>query len=78
MADWRISIDRRIEIDRRLELAKEGDHRYQPQENVWFAWFPVRLGPWGDGPKRWLCFVRRFKPLGLYWEYYDLGKGGTK
>ena len=60
------------EVDRRLELAKAGHPAYQPRKDIWFAWFPVRLGPWGRGERRWLCYVKRFMPLGLYWEYFDL------
>lgn len=57
------------EIDRRLRLALLGDPRYQSIEMVWFAWRPVRLqgGGWA-----WGRFVRRFKPLGLFWEFYEL------
>ena len=57
------------EVERRLNLAMMGDARYQPQEVIWFAWRPVRLnmGGW-----RWFCRVRRFKALGLFWEYFDV------
>lgn len=57
------------EIERRIRLARLGDKRYQPREMMWFAWRPVRLmgGGWA-----WLRFVRCFKPLGLFWEFYEL------
>jgi hypothetical protein len=57
------------EVDRRLKLAALGDLRYQPQEGIWFAWHPVWLN---TGGMRWLCWVKRFKALGLFWEYFDL------
>ena len=62
------------QIDRRLQAAIAGDPRFQPREEIWFAWFPVRLGPFANGELRWLRHVKRFKPLGLYWEYYDLNR----
>jgi hypothetical protein len=69
-----MTTDIQNEIEHRLNLAIEFDwppDKVSPMDVV-FAWWPVRLGPWSNGPRRWLCYVRRFRPLCLITEYYDL------
>ena len=58
------------EIDIRLKLAKDGLPQFQPKQELHFAWRKVTLM---NGTTRRFCWVLRFMPLNLWWEYYDLG-----
>jgi hypothetical protein len=63
-----------LDVDARLELARAGDPRYQPVEGEWFAWRPVMAWCYVEKCHRrvWFERVRRFKALGLFWEYFRL------
>src|SRR5450755_4779477 len=60
------------EIDRRIDIVKAGfaDH-WLPQEDTWFAWYPVRLGALGTGELVWFRYVRRDMCLGVT-NYFSL------
>jgi hypothetical protein len=60
------------EIDRRIALVKAGQRDdWRPTLDKWFAWYPVRLGPLGEGKLAWLRTVVRDKCLGVT-NYLDL------
>ena len=54
------------EIDQRIELVKRGEHQeWLPKEDIWFAWYPVRIGALSTGPRVWLKHVWRDRCLGV-------------
>lgn len=55
------------ELDRRMAMKIP----YDGKRDIWFAWYPVRIGALSTGPLRWLRRLHRERFLGLA-IYQDL------
>jgi hypothetical protein len=53
-------------IDARLDELRAGRHpEWRNQEDIWFAWYPVRTGALGAGRVVWLTKVWRNRCCGV-------------